>query len=251
MVGWALRHGDGYIETLVVYGLVTNPTTVAAELGPLPDDMSYLLSGRYALLSENAPALRLSSPGWIDLTPEGLIDINSTDLLFKLALEKIITRISSFSKNHRIFVERYFDFIQDQTKKLKQPDQNTEIFTRYDWVFSAWLPLTHARILLPEKFKKQEPCFAEFDIAFWTGKKLVCVQLKQSDSTVKSEREKRDYLKNNHHQIEIVSIPRDRLADKDMAFPADLFDKAFREFWSGLNLPQGPSPSPILMSPLN
>ena len=225
-----------------------NPATVFAELQTLAAGANVSLSGRHALISEDTPAVRLSSAGWIDLTPAGLIDVTSTELLYGLALEKIMTRISPFSKWVRLFVERYFAFMAARITSLDQPDPTSEIYTREDWIFSTWLPLPHAQILLPPESGQDEPAFAEFDMAFWTGNRLVCVLLAQSGMMLKSKRDKISRLEHSHPQLQIVSVPREAVSDAKPDFPGDLFGEDFINFWRDLELPQGPSPSPVLAS---
>jgi hypothetical protein len=242
--GRALCDGDGHIETVVVYGLITNPETVTGELEPLPTGETFLLSNRFAIFSETAPALRLSSAGWIDLTPNSLIGIDTPELLFELCKEKIIARIQPFSKRIRLFVERYFEFMKAQIAEHASELDSDDIFAVEDWIYSAWLPLPHAHIQLPTGF-------AELDTAFWTGEQLIGVQVEQTGSIAKSKREKLVYLEEHHPQIKIISIPRDGLLESGDGFPSDLFGEDFSCFWKGLTLPQGPSPSKILMKSFN
>jgi hypothetical protein len=249
----SLCHGDGYIDlfpqTVVVHGLVENPSTVVAELEGLEVGGSLILSNRYALFSPNSPGLRLNSAGWIDLTPVGLIDIISTELLYALTREKVLARISPFSKRIRLFVESYLSFIWKQIESLDKPNEDAEVFTHEDWVYSAWLPMPHAHILLPPDNVGSEISFAEFDIVFWTGEKLVCVDVEQSGSILPSKRAKRKFLEASHPQVDVVSIDRELNADVTLNnFPGHLFDKTFGCFWNGLDLPQGPCPSPIFTS---
>ncbi len=244
-----LCDGDGYIETQIIFGLVTNPATVAAGLVALSEGEPFLLSDRFAVLSENSPALRLSSAGWINTTPASLVDIDSTEMLFELCKEKIIARTSPFSKRVRLFVERYLDFMKAQTEIYSLELEGDEIFTAEDWIFSTWLPMPHAQIQLPPEFSGDEPSFAEFDMAFWTGRQLIGIQVEQRNTMIKSKREKLDYLEGHHPQIKIISIPRDRLTENEEGFPHDLFDEAFSKFWQGLTLPHGPNPSPFLANP--
>jgi len=222
--------------------LITNPETVTGELEPLPTGETFLLSNRFAIFSETAPAIRLSSAGWIDLTPNALVGIDTPELLFELCKEKIIARIQPFSKRIRLFVERYFEFMKAEIVEHSSELASDDIFTIEDWIYSAWLPLPHAHIQLPTGF-------AELDIAFWTGEQLIGVQVEQTGSIAKSKREKLTDLMEHHPLVKIISIPRERLSETESNFTNDLFDETFSCFWRGLNLPQGPNPSPILANP--
>ena len=247
MGGRSLCDGDGHIETVIVYGLVTNPETVTAELEPLPAGDSFLLSNRYAVISDTAPALRLSSAGWIDLIPAALLAIDSRELLFELCKEKIVMRIQPFSTRVRLFVERYLEFMRSQLVTHASELESDDIFTPEDWIYSAWLPLPHAQIQLPAEFGAGgDANFAEVDVAFWTGGHLIGVQVEQTGSLIKSKRERLASLVDQHPRIKLISVPREKLSETEANFPDDLFDDTFLNFWRGLSLPQGPNPSPIL-----
>ena len=228
---------------------MTNPATVAAGLVPLPEGAPFLLSDRFAVLSESSPALRLCSPGWINTSPASLLDIDSTALLFGFCREKIMTRISPFSRRVRLFVERYLYFMKTQTEKYGSDLEGDDVFSAEDWIFSAWLPMPHAHVQLPRDFGGDGPSFAELDIAYWTGRRLIGIQLDQTSSMIRSRRHKLDYLADYHPRVDIISIPRDRLTENGKSFPHDLFDEAFTKFWQGLALPHGPNPPPLLANP--
>jgi len=248
---WHLRYGDGYIETLIVYGLVTNPETVTNEIERTSPDIRRQLSGKHALLTSESSAIRLSSPGWIDLNTAGRIEINSSELLFALTQEKIISRISPFSKSTRMFVERYFEFVCKQTNNTRKTNPENEVFGQKDWVFSSWLPLPHAQILLSDHFNPTKISFAEFDVCFWTGRDLICVQIDQTNTIIKSKREKVNFLAKDCPEVKIISVPKNKSQKLDSDFPSDLFDESFGKFWIGLDLPHGPNPPVSLLSNIN
>ena len=56
-------------ETLIIYGNVTDPERVLAELEGSADELKPL-TNRYALLAPSIDDLRLSRLGWIDITME-------------------------------------------------------------------------------------------------------------------------------------------------------------------------------------
>jgi len=210
-----------------------------------------LLSNRSAVISETAPALRLSSAGWIGLTPASLMAIDSRELLFALCKEKIVTRIQPFSTRIRLFVERYLEFMRAQLETHASELENDDILTTEDWIYSAWLPLPHAQIQLPAEFGGGDANFAELDVAFWTGDQLIGVQVEQTGSMVKSKRERLASLVDQCPRFQLISIPRDKLSETESNFPDDLFNESFSCFWRGINLPQGPNPSPILTNPFS
>ena len=246
----SLCHGDGYIETLVIYGIVSDPETVAKKIRPLPEGASYDLSNQHALFTENSPALRLSSEGWMHFSPNALIEASNFQLLYDLTIEKIMRGIPPFSQSTRIFINSYLKFMSKQTREITTTDSDADIFSQEDWIYSIWLPMPNTNILLSPGFNNEELNFAEFDLSFWTGKKLICIQLNQSNTPVKSKRNRIEYLGSTHPHIKIIEIPSNRLTNIDPAFPDDLFDENFSRFWRGLKLPQGPNTQPIFASSL-
>lgn len=231
-------------NTLLVYGLVSNPSTVSKGLGPKPRDAPYLLSNRYGVISPLSPPFRLCSPGWIDLMPTQMAELSSTDALFQICRQRVIYRTSPFARPVRSFLGRYFDFVVRQTEshrdQLEAAAPHQEVFGYSDWNFSAWLPLSQAQVLLPMVDNAEKPSFAELDIGFWLSGQLVGVMIEGNNTPIKSKREKQDFLQDSHPQAIIIRVPKERLFDAESGFPEDLFPEDFGKFWAGLSLPQGP-----------
>ena len=239
---WHLCFGDGYIETLIIYGRVTNPDTVAVGIINKSRDDRVLLSENHALLSPETPGLRFSSSGWFDLRSVGQLEINTFELLLAITKEKILSRISPFSIIIRIFVERYIEFLCEQTNKINKTPPEKEIFGSKDWVFSGWLPIPHPQILLSNDLNLNKMSFIEFDICFWTGHELICLYINKRNTKLKSEQKKIDFLIKKNVKIRIITIPEDKIKTLDSKFPSDLFNNSFLKYWDELDLPHGPSP---------
>ena len=236
-------------QTLIAYGIVTNPQTIAKGFESRKGERPFVLTNRYALVSPGSPGLRLSSPGWIDFSFQQMSQVNSTGDLFDLCRERLINRSSPFSKLIRLFLERYLDFVSARLEahksELGADTAGDEIFNYRDWIFSAWLPLPQAQILLPPAFQAGRPSFAELDIAFSLAGQLIGVTVESASTPIKSRQKKLDYLGENHPQLSLVKIPKDRLHSED--FPEDLFPRPFIEYWHGFSLPLGPCPPPPLL----
>ena len=236
-------------QTLIVYGIVTNPQTIAKGFESRKGERPFALTNRYALVSPGSPGLRLSSPGWIDISFQQMSQVNATGDLFDLCRERLINRSSPFSKLIRLFLERYLEFVRAQLEahksELGADTADDEIFEYSDWIFSAWLPLPQAQILLPPAFGADQPSFAELDIAFALPGHLIGVAIDGASTPIKSRQSKLDYLVENHPQLSLVRVPKDRLRNR--AFPKDLFLESIANFWQGLSLPQGPCPSEVLL----
>ena len=243
-------------QTLIVYGIVTNPETIANGFERRKDERPFELTNRYALVSPVSPGLRLSSPGWIDISFQQMSQVNATGDLFDLCHERLINRSSPFSKLVRLFLERYLEFVGAQLEAHKSELDgggadmaDGEIFNHRDWIFSAWLPLPQAQILLPAAFGSDRPRFAEFDIAFSLAGQLIGVAIEGAGTPIKSRQRKIDYLVENHPQFSLVLVPKNRLQEEE--FPKDLFAESVAHFWQGLSLPHGPCPPEVLLDKLS
>ena len=104
--------------------------------------------------------------------------------------------------------------------------------------------------MLPDEGTSDEPQFAEFDVAFLLGDRLLGVVILVINTPTKSQRQGRQYLEEKHPFATIVRVPVAGPENKAGAFPADLFPAPFSHFWKGLDLPQGPYRLPALMDDL-
>ncbi|MCS5598901.1 MAG: hypothetical protein NZ707_04030, partial [Rhodospirillales bacterium] len=142
-------------KTLVLYGECSNPLTALETISIPPGDNAFELSSNYAELYPSSPGLRFSSSGWLEISTRQMLNVQSTESLFQICRERIFNRTSQFSKLIRLFLESYFNFLHSQIEIHKnelEPDNvEDEIFIYKDWIFSAWLPLPQAHILLPPK----------------------------------------------------------------------------------------------------
>ena len=229
-------------RTLIIYGQCSNPVTTFKNISILPSDNAFELSSNYAELYPSSPGLRFSSSGWLGISTRQMLNVQSTEELFQISRERVINCTNQFSKLIRLFLESYFDFLHSQIEKHKnelEPDSvEDEVFIYKDWIFSAWLPLPQAHILLPPEFMDNKPSFGEIDVAFWIEGQLIGVVIDGGETPIKSRKEKLDYLVEKHPQLSIVKVPRDKLEED--TFPIDLFPNSFSYFWRTLTLPRGP-----------
>lgn len=227
---------------------MSNPATVLGDIEPAESPEKSLLASDYAVLAPDTPSLRLSSPGWITLTVEHMAEVASTDDLFQLCQERLAGRTSPFSKPVRLFLQRYFEFagthLESGRAELRETLDQHPLLTYRDWIFSAWLPLPQAHVLLPPGFEDEGPGFCEFDIVFWLEGRLLAVTIDGTATPLKSRRRKIDFLRDNHPRFELIQIPKDQL--EDGPFPVDLFPEYFPAYWRNIRLPQGPNPPATL-----
>ena len=219
---------------------MTNPETVLAQYQGVERSQNFVLQNNYAEIDDGSPPLRLSTPGWANFSLNNLRGIDTPELLFELSKEKIVTRIQPFSKRVRLFIERYFNFMNDRVSVYADQLPPDPLLTPLDWIFSAWLPLPHAKVLVSAEEVSSPAQFIEFDLAFWTGKELLGIQVEQKGTMMKSKRVLLERFIEDHPQFKAISITRDQLPDDVQVFPSELFDEYFLNFWSGAGLPKGP-----------
>ena len=229
-------------RTLVVFGHGGNPETIFKNVNLPTRDFSYELSGNYALLHPSSPGLRFNSSGWITIAPQKILNVSSTEDLFLICKDRIINRTNQFSGHIRLFLQRYFQFLHSQLYTFQnelEPEKNEEeIFSYKDWIFSAWLPLPQANILLPPDYKGNEPCFAEVDLAFWIDGRLIVVMIDNAVTLIASQKKKLDYLVEKHPSLTVISLPGDKLEEEEIS--TNVLPEPFTQFWRKVPLPRGP-----------
>ena len=206
------------------------------------------LGSQHACITPATPGFRLSSPGWAHFATRDLELITSGDRLHQLVREKLNAKLPTFAVRLTQFVDGY---LADAERRARAhfEDQDDALVTADDWIYSAFLPLPHARIQLPaDSFPA--PGFVELSVLFWTGETAVGVQLEPAASVIGSKKKHLDWLEENWPALTVLELPRDRFGRAGDGFPTGLFPRALKEFWADVEIPQGPSLSGILESSL-
>ena len=235
-------------KTAIIYGQVTNPLRLWEAVNAGGDGLEPL-SSQHAIIQQSQVGFRLSSPGWMDFSFNERMTLTKSSDLYLLCREKIMRGVSNFDLPLRRFLETYLDFVWAQTKKLQDEHRSSEaggkLFSPEDWSFSGWLPLPQAHVLLPSAFDETRAQFAEVDVVFWGAQRLIAVCLEGANTPLPSKQLKRSYLFDEHPSIDVISIPRERMAESQ--FPADLFPLALTRYWEGLSYPHGPGPQKLTL----
>lgn len=229
--------------SLIIYGQVSDPGRVYSALPELEGN-ERSLTRQYALITDKTPGFRLSSSGWMLLPLDQRMMLSTIDEMFLLCREKVMQGASQFARPTRQFLESYLDAIASavnvSNKELLTNATDREIYTAQDWVFSAWLPLPNAHILLPPDYGSKTPEFAKIDVVFWQGGRIVGVEIEGSSTPLKSQRRKLDYLCAHHPLFDIVRLSSAQV--QAGTFRLDMLPLAFSRFCDGLTLPLGPCP---------
>lgn len=112
-----------------------------------------------------------------------------------------------------------------------------DLYRPRDWVFSAWRPLPRAWIATrPGAFG--EDSMVKVDLAFWTGERVLAVELLTGAALSRGREDERARLR--AAGVEIVDLDGEALrADPEAALMRILPAPAQR-FWEGLPFPSGP-----------
>ena len=234
-----------YPKTLIIYGVSKSPSTFKKEWMSEEKGAKDRLKINSVSLSPNAPSLRLNSKGWINISTQALTELQSTDDLFENCRSRILQNIDKFSISLNKFVSVYMDLIVKLIEKnkleIEKKIPDGEVYIYKDFIFSAYLPLLNARILLPPIYDRQNvetPHFAHIDIVFWIDEELVCVNIGNKTSGIKSSRRAIEFLTTNYPKIRMINIDAQELTlDK---FPITKFPTSFVKFWETISTPMGP-----------
>ncbi|MCB4769658.1 hypothetical protein LGR54_13660 [Ancylobacter sp. Lp-2] len=204
----------------IVFGAIRDPAVAARHtLADLRQSGLGLGQGA-ALVSAGSPALRLNSRGWFALRPQEAAELGAHADRVGFCAARLRTSVPLFAGALRPFLENYIAFLQQRIQldrdaleaKLEAvglPVAGGMLDYR-DWIYSGFLPLPNAHVLLAEADADAEPAFAHIDCAFWTGQTLVAVLFDSHNMPLPSERRALERLEAEFPDVEIVRIPATR-----------------------------------------
>lgn len=115
------------------------------------------------------------------------------------------------------------------------------LFDYRDWCFAALRPLPQAQLYAPEGAETSgfEPAaLLRVDFAFWTGDKLLAVELVGSSSPTRQRRAELARLR--RHGVEVAELAGAALQARGEAALAAHLPAPFSNFWAGVRLPSSP-----------
>jgi hypothetical protein len=182
-------------------------------------------------LGEGEP-LRLSHGPFPFAEPPDLIGNASLEARLTLLREHLATQCGPWDRTARMFLDAYFAHIAaaiaghaDEIASLAA--KSGGIFAPADWSFSALRPLPQAH-LGPVRV----------DFAFWTGAKIVAIELVGSASP---RRQRKDELARLETEgVVLVPVPAADLSRGGEHFLARLLPPEFQRFWDGVVFPASP-----------
>ncbi|GAB4065216.1 hypothetical protein KHC28_02255 [Ancylobacter sonchi] len=231
----------------IVYGAIRDPGVAARHtLADLRRSGRTLGQGA-ALVSEGTPALRLNSSGWLALRPQQVPELGTQADRIAFCAAHLATSVSLFAGPLRLFLDNYIAFLQQRVERDRAalaakllavglPAAGGMLDYR-DWIYSGFLPLPGAHVLLATADGEVAPSFARIDCAFWTGTRLVAVLFESHNMPLPSESRALERMEAEFPFVDCVRVPVARRGEP-WAFDGRLGD-ALAGFAADAVLPYG------------
>lgn len=176
---------------------------------------------------------------------DGALDIHGkadTPDAFARIRDVLASHCDPWSRNHLLFIDRYFAFIEDQCDKNRALLEDIlapfgSVYDYRDFRFSAWLPLPLACIATGSDIAgASAPVRADFLFRSDTG--FIAAEL--CGHTSRSRKRSAELEKLQSAGMTVIEISIDALREDLGAVFTSIFPPAFSEFWVGQPFPSGP-----------
>ncbi|MEX2451529.1 MAG: hypothetical protein WD407_11790 [Rhodospirillales bacterium] len=161
--------------------------------------------------------------------------------------EHFLGLCGTWAKYQQLFVTRYFDFIRARVEEEKEPLSARiasfgDLYEYRDWAFSALRPFPQAYLHAPKvpggEALPTAGDFVAVDIAFWTGREIVVIDLGNPETADPFQRRRMERIRDAG--IAVTSIAPAVLDGGDMMHLRDALPVSFSNFWEGELAPARP-----------
>jgi hypothetical protein len=161
--------------------------------------------------------------------------------------EHCLSLCGSWAKYRQLFITRYFDFIRARVEEEKEALSARiasfgDLYEYRDWAFSALRPFPQAYLHAPKALGGEAlPTAGDFvavDIAFWTGREIVVIDLSGPDTADPFRQKRLERL--TAAGIAIMALPPDILDGGDLSRFRRSLPDSFANFWEGELAPARP-----------
>ncbi|MGN6461325.1 MAG: hypothetical protein ACTHLY_08950 [Pseudolabrys sp.] len=161
---------------------------------------------------------------------------------FSRIKEYLLTICGPWSRQHHLFIDTYFAFIDEQCERHRAELNDIlapfgSVYSYRDFRFSAWLPLPLAVVDSSTPPQPEQP-LPRADFLFWSGTEFIAVELCGHTSRSNKRIRELDQLRQAGVRIvdtHLSQLRADHGAQFIAAFPSD-----FSRFWAGERFPSGP-----------
>ena len=153
--------------SILIYGICETPSILwnAHCLNPQTGN----INRQYICLNDESLTLRIASKGWLELTPEQLLQFQSNSDLNSFTKEVLLSKVNVFSRPIKKALISYFNWVENECLKLSEGKLSLKtdpLFAKADQLFfNAYLPLPHPKIVLSNEDGKFQGV-ANFDLGF-------------------------------------------------------------------------------------
>lgn len=193
---------------------------------------------------EPARAMRLNSGGLVFGDPPPLTTMPTVADQLDFLSAHFQHHCGLWAKYARLFVERYFAFIQDEiaSHEAELKDRLERFGSLYEidhWAFSALRPLPRAHLTVAgSRTGLPSQNLLRTDFAFWTGTVFIAIDLVGGATRGQAEAQWRDRLE--RAGVQVLEIPHEVLSGTDREAFATFLPQGLQAFWRDEALPTGP-----------
>jgi len=194
---------------ILIYGICEKPKILLdAYKAALDIDA---VNRQYICLKNTPENIRISNKGWLELTPDQLLQFSKNQDIFIFAKEMLLSKTQPFSKPLRNALISYFSWVREKSDDFLAIDKNRladPLFSNPEQTcFSAYLPLPHPKIPLCSENGDFEGA-ASFDLGFHIAGKTYLVSFSGGEFVRKSERELRQRIFNQSDRFSLIDLPK-------------------------------------------
>ena len=207
-------------SSILIYGICQTPSILwnAHCLNPQRNN----INRQYICLDDKSLTIRMGSKGWLEISPEQLLQFQSNRDINAYTKEMLLSKVYAFNKPIKNAIKSYFSWVENKCLKISEGELSKDIdpmFAKADQLFfSAYLPLPHPKIVLSDEDGKFQGV-ANFDLSFYISGKVYLLTFADGQFIRKTERDFREKLFENN----------DKFIFKDLSKPihSDEFDIEF------------------------
>jgi hypothetical protein len=207
----------------LVYGAIRDPAAAARHALADLHRSGLALGPSAATIEPGQPALRLNSHGWLSLQPQLAGELATHADRIRQCKAGLAKSVPLFAGPLQVFLDSYFAFLERSVASRREALEaklttaglpaRGGILDYRDWMYSAFLPLPNAYVLLESERANNPQSFARIDCAFWTGTTLLAVLFETRNMPLPSERRAIEQLAAMAPLVEIIRIPAAALDD--------------------------------------
>ena len=151
--------------SILIYGICETPSILwnAHCLNPQTGN----INRQYICLNDESLTLRIASKGWLELTPEQLLQFQSNSDLNSFTKEVLLSKINAFSRPIKKALISYFNWVENECLKLSKGKLSLKTDPLFQKLTNFFFPPTIAssKIVLSNEDGKFQGV-ANFDLGF-------------------------------------------------------------------------------------